>query len=158
MEKELSGMVSGIPRLSLRKKARIYVARPPAGEVQENPERERTLCEGSFPTLLYGTEDFLAKRAVLSVFSILPSEVRREVEKQLFAKGRSLSQLEEIRLCRFATSSFVTMGEEYSLPVTCQGDTLFSIVKAICHGAPFSYREEMAEGYLPFDMGEYMFF
>ena len=124
-----------------------------AGKCAASGERARVVAEGELPSLLYGTEDALAKRAALRVFTLLPPEVRREIEEEVGAHGYQPSQIEELRLCRYGCSSICFFGREYPLKLSVTGEMLFAMVKAICHGAPFAHREEMAEGYLTFEDG-----
>ena len=79
--------------------------------------------------------------------------MRREIEEKLQARGMCSWELEEIRLSRFALSSIRYRGEEIPLAIRMDAEVIPSMVRAICHGAPFAHREEMAQGYLPFDGG-----
>ncbi len=155
LENDVPMPTEGLQFSTNKKKARVYVhhaCRLPYKGARKD-KFPTPYFEGELPTACYGVEDALAKRCVMTVFSILPPEVRREIEKQTISRGKNLSQIEEIRLCHLSVSSICLSGREFPLPLTLSAEILSSIVKAICHGATFSHREEMAEGYLPFDEG-----
>ena len=133
-EVQASGVMSGIER-------------------EANPMRESSVLSTMLPFSIYGSADELAKRAVLCVFSVLPEAVRREIEGALRALGRGMDALEEIRLSLYSRSSIVLFGEERVLALSLTKEDFSLAVRGICHGTPFSYRAELAEGYLPFADG-----
>lgn len=154
-EKEIFAASTSSLRFCVRKRAVRFSVFSSVREMHPTKEEKspRAIFEGEVPNLLYGAEDPLAKRAILSVFSIFPSELRYEIEAMVVSKRKALCEIEEIRLCYRASSSICLCGCEYPLSVSVTQAMLSTLVKAICHGAPFSHREEMAEGYLPFDNG-----
>ncbi|MBR2612714.1 MAG: hypothetical protein IKC72_06550 [Clostridia bacterium] len=155
IENSAPASLTSAVRFFIRKKAVRFCALPLVTEPRPTDQTmpPQVLFEGDVPSLLYGTEDALATRAILSLFSIYPSELRREIEARVVSRRRMLCDIEEIRLSSKAASSICFCGVEYSLSVSVSCEMLSSMVKAICHGAPFSHREEMAEGYLPFENG-----
>lgn len=127
-------------------------ASPRAGRESLRSRATPLICSTlAFP--VYGAVDEVAKRAVLCVFSVMPEAVRREIEREAHSLGRELDALEEIRLSLDTKSSIVMMGEERELSLSLTKEDFFFAVRGICHGTPFSYRAELAQGYLPFGSG-----
>ncbi len=87
------------------------------------------------------------------IINILPETVTREMLKLLSARGRTFSEITEIRLRAFGKSSFKIGTERIALCAFLKLSELEAVFSALCGGALYLHRDTVREGYISYADG-----